>query len=114
MGIGWQSSRLVVDRRVLRALVVLLAAAILSGHLLCGCRERANCNRQTDSRRCSPAGRPERCAEGNVWRSYAYVPCSLTREQCVVVPGGAFCRQPSDAAVALPPNPYVDASAPQE
>lgn len=95
-----------------RVALFLIALAV-TGALTCGCREHANCNRQTDAWRCSPAGRPERCAEGNVWRSYAYGPCSLNGERCVSVPGAAFCV-PADASVALPTPPTADASASQE
>lgn len=93
------------------ALLVICGAVVVAsmvGAVLTGCREPSNCNRQTDSWRCSPTGRPERCSEGNVWRSYAYGPCSLTGEVCVSVPGAAFCRPPRDAS--LPANPFTDAS----
>lgn len=101
----------------LGAVALLLATALCIaglGAVLTGCREPSNCNRQVDAWRCSPEGRPERCSEGNVWRSYAYGPCSLTREVCVSVPGAAFCRPPQDAGASIPANPFNDASAPQE
>lgn len=88
----------------------LVALALLALAATCGgCRERANCNRQGgDSWRCSPDGRPERCAEGNVWRSHVYGPCRLSGQRCVLVPGiGASCvRADYDAAF-----PAADASA---
>lgn len=88
--------------------VLLVVAVIVAVGVVDGCREPADCNRQTDSWRCSPTGRPERCSEGNVWRSYAYGPCSLTGEVCVSVPGAAFCRPLRDAAA--PATPITDAS----
>lgn len=96
--------------RVGLRLALLILVAGIAGAVACGCREPSNCDRHTDSWRCSPAGRPERCSEGNVWRSWAYGPCSLSGGRCVVLPGvGATCL-PADrdaGPVSLPPNPYA-------
>lgn len=85
------------------ALLVISGAVILAtvvGAVAVGCREAANCDRRVDSWRCSPAGRPERCAEGNVWRSHYYGPCSLSRQRCVVLVGAATCLPIVDAATS--------------
>lgn len=111
MGIGTGFPRaLTVDRRVLRALVALLAVAILSGHLLCGCRPPANCDVGRDTWRCSPEGIPQHCDAHNRWRAWATVPCARVGGVCALRDGRATCVRISDAGAELPPNPYADAA----
>lgn len=100
MGIGYiPDPRPHLMRAGLR-LVALIIVACVVGAMTCGCREPANCNRGADTWRCSPSGRPERCSEGNVWRSQFYGPCPLSGGRCVVVPGvGATCVRADHDAV---------------
>lgn len=93
-----------------RAPVVLLAAAILSGHLLCGCRPPANCDVGKDTWRCSPEGIPQHCDAHNRWRAWATVPCARVGGVCALREGRATCVRISDAGTELPPNPYADAA----